>query len=120
MLSQDNYRLNVDQLTEAARSAIIDKNITRQSAKLALQEIVKTGKSFDAIVSTLDLGHLSDENELNKTIDEVINEEKTAVLEVKQNPEAINYLLGMVMKKTKGKAEPETTLKILKEKLSSM
>ncbi|MGI0003646.1 MAG: Asp-tRNA(Asn)/Glu-tRNA(Gln) amidotransferase subunit GatB, partial [Nitrosopumilaceae archaeon] len=69
-------------------------------------------------VSELDLSHVSDEAELSKVIDEVIKEESKAVEEAKQNPETINYLVGKIMKKTKGKADPTLTLNLLKKKIS--
>jgi len=50
-------------------------------------------------------------------LDDVINEETAAVQQAKEKPETINYLVGQVMKKTKGKADPAATLNILKEKL---
>ena len=65
----------------------------------------------------MDLGHVSDESTLTKIIDDVISEETTAVQQAKEKPETINYLVGQVMKKTKGKADPAATLNILKEKL---
>ena len=98
-------------------NAILDNKITRNSSKTALQEIVKTGKQISQIIQELDLGHVSDESTLSKIIDDIINEETEAVQQAKEKPETINYLVGQVMKKTKGKADPVATLNILKEKL---
>jgi aspartyl-tRNA(Asn)/glutamyl-tRNA(Gln) amidotransferase subunit B len=93
--------------------------ITRISAKNALQEIVKTGKTVSEIVSQTGLGKISDEFQLAKIIDEIIRQENTAVKQAKENPQTINYLVGKVMQKTKGKADPTITLNILKEKIES-
>ncbi|SHO46505.1 Aspartyl/glutamyl-tRNA(Asn/Gln) amidotransferase subunit B [Nitrosotalea sinensis] len=99
--------------------AITTNKITRNSGKLALQEMVKTGKSLADVISSLDLGHVSDVGSIEKIIDEVFKEEEKAVAEARQNPATINYLVGKVMRKTKGKADPTTTLEILRKKLSS-
>ncbi|MEO9308438.1 MAG: Asp-tRNA(Asn)/Glu-tRNA(Gln) amidotransferase subunit GatB [Nitrososphaera sp.] len=99
--------------------AITTNKITRNSGKLALQEMVKTGKSLADVISSLDLGHVSDAGSIEKIIDEVFKEEEKAVVEARQNPATINYLVGKVMRKTKGKADPTTTLEILRKKLSS-
>ena len=99
--------------------AIMSNKITRNSGKIALQEIVKTGKSLSEVISSLDLGHVSDERSLEKIIDEVFKEEQKAVSEAKQNDDAVNYLVGKVMRKTKGKADPSTTIEIVRKKLSS-
>ncbi|MCE9617764.1 MAG: Asp-tRNA(Asn)/Glu-tRNA(Gln) amidotransferase subunit GatB [Nitrosarchaeum sp.] len=91
--------------------------ITRTSAKNALYEIVKTGKTLSDIISELDLGNVSDEYELLKIIELVILEEPQAVKQAKSNPQTINYLVGKVMQKTKGKADPKLTLDLLKKKI---
>ncbi len=91
--------------------------ISRNSAKNALYEIVKTGKDLSQVISELDLGNVSDESELLGIIQEVISEEPQAVEEVKSNPQTINYLVGKVMQKTKGKADPKLTLDLLKKQI---
>jgi len=91
--------------------------ISRNSAKNALYEIVKTGKDLSQVISKLDLGNVSDESELLKIIQEVISEEPQAVKEAKSNTQTINYLVGKVMQKTKGKADPKLTLDLLKKQI---
>jgi aspartyl-tRNA(Asn)/glutamyl-tRNA(Gln) amidotransferase subunit B len=91
--------------------------ISRNSAKNALYEIVKTGKNLSEIISELDLGNVSDESELSKIIEEVIVAEPQAVEQAKSNPQTINFLVGKVMQKTKGKADPKLTLDLLKKQL---
>ncbi len=91
--------------------------ISRNSAKNALYEIVKTGKDLSQVISKLDLGNVSDESELSEIIQEVISEEPQAVKAAKSNPQTINYLVGKVMQKTKGKADPKLTLDLLKKQI---
>jgi len=91
--------------------------ISRNSAKNALYEIVKTGKDLSQVISKLDLGNVSDESELLAIIKEVISEESQAVEQAKSNPQTINYLVGKIMQKTKGKADPTLTLDLLKKQL---
>ena len=45
------------------------------------------------------------------------NEEAKAVEDAKLNPEIVNFLVGKVMQKTRGKADPELTLSLLKKSL---
>ncbi len=98
--------------------AIVGNKLTRNSGKAALYEMIKTGRPLAEVVSSLDLGNLSDASSLEKIIDEVFKEEEKAVAEARQNPSTINYLVGKVMRKTKGKADPAITLEILKKRLS--
>ena len=96
---------------------IKSNKITRASAKLALDEIIKNGKSLEQIINDLDLGHVSDKEELSNIITQVLNEEAKAVEDAKLNPEIVNFLVGKVMQKTRGKADPELTLSLLKRSL---
>ncbi len=113
---RDQLKLRPQHLSDLA-DAILNNKITRISAKTAIHEIAKTGKPLSEITSELDLGRVDDESSLLSIIDEVFAEEKQAVEDAKKNIETVNYLVGKVMKKTKGKANPSVTLEIIKKKL---
>lgn len=98
-------------------SALKSNKITRTSAKIALQEIVNTGKDLASVISEQDLGNVSDKSELSGIIDQVISEESRAVEQAKTNPQTINYLVGKVMQKTRGKADPKLTLEMIKKNI---
>ena len=57
--------------------AINSKTITRNSAKVALQEIMKSGKETKIILNELDLGQVSDESEIDSIISQIFEDEKT-------------------------------------------
>ena len=97
--------------------AISKKKITRTSAKNILQNIIKTGNSLNVILEKSDLNQISNRDELDQIITEVLINEKNAADEARTKPETINFLVGKVMQKTKGKADPVITLEILKAKL---
>ena len=113
---REESKITAKHLADLADS-IQSGKISRASAKNALYEIIKTGKDLSQIISELDLGNVSDESELLKIIQEVISEESQAVDEAKSNPQTINYLVGKVMQKTKGKADPKLTLDLLKKQI---
>ena len=97
--------------------SIQSEKISRISAKNALHEILKTGKSVAVVISELDLGAVSNESELSDIIKEVIASEPEAVEQAKSNPQTINYLVGKIMQKTKGKADPKLSLDLLKQQI---
>ena len=113
---REESKLNAIHLKNLADS-IQSGKISRTSAKSALHEIVKTGKELSQIISELDLGNVSDESELSVIIQQVILEESQAVEQTKFNPQTINFLVGKIMQKTKGKADPKLTLDLLKKQL---
>jgi aspartyl-tRNA(Asn)/glutamyl-tRNA(Gln) amidotransferase subunit B len=97
--------------------AIQSGKVSRNSSKNALHEILKSGKDLSTVIRELDLGNVSDESELSGIVTLVISEESQAAEEAKSNPQTINYLVGKVMQKTKGKADPTLTLDILKKQI---
>jgi len=115
---REQLKLTPKHLSDLA-NAIMNNKITRNSSKIALQEIVKTGKPLLEIISNLDLGHVDDESLLSKVIDDIFSEEQKAVAEAKNNPDTINYLVGKVMNKTKGKANPSLALDLIKKRLDA-
>ena len=80
-------------------------------------EIIKNGKPLSQIMEDLNLGHISDESILSDIIAQVLSEEGKAAEDAKQNPEIVNFLVGKVMQRTHGKADPELTLTLLKKNL---
>ena len=98
-------------------SAVNSKTLTRNTSKVALQEIVKSGKSVKELVGEMDLVQVSDSSEIETIIFQVFQEERQAVLDAKERPETVNFLVGKVMQKTKGKADPVKTLELIKSKL---
>ena len=113
---REQSKLEPTHLADLIESIKLNK-ITRTSAKLALEEIVKTGNTLSQIINELDLGNVSDESTLSDIIAQILNDEIKAVENAKQNPEIVNFLVGKVMQKTRGKADPELTLALLKKNL---
>ena len=113
---RDASKLSSSHLSELT-DAIRKKSITRTSAKDILQDMVKTGNSLNTILEKSDLNQISNYEELSKIVSDVLLEETDAANVAKSKPETINFLVGKVMQKTKGKADPTITLEILKKEL---
>jgi aspartyl-tRNA(Asn)/glutamyl-tRNA(Gln) amidotransferase subunit B len=113
---QQNSKITSQHLSDLV-DAINSKAITRNSAKVALQEIIKSGKNTKDVLQELDLGQVSDSSEIDMIISQIFEEEKQAVIDAKERPETVNFLVGKVMQKTKGKADPVKTLELIKSKL---
>jgi aspartyl-tRNA(Asn)/glutamyl-tRNA(Gln) amidotransferase subunit B len=89
-------------------------------AKQVLEESFKTGKSPEEIVKEKGLEQVSNEGELEKVIKKVIKSNPGPVSDYKGGKEnAIQFLVGQVMKETKGKANPKVAEKILREQLGN-
>ena len=97
---------------------LIDTNkISIKQAKDILPKALEEEKDPVKLVSELGITQITDEGELTKIINEVIDENTTQLEAYKVNPKLFDYFIGQTMKKTKGKANPALTAKILKIEL---
>jgi aspartyl-tRNA(Asn)/glutamyl-tRNA(Gln) amidotransferase subunit B len=93
-------------------------SITGTAAKQVWEEMFKTGKPPAEIVASQGLTQISDTAELEKTIDAVLNDNPQAVADFKAGKEtAMKFLLGQLMRLTKGRANPQVAVQLLKKKL---
>ena len=92
--------------------------LSSKLAKTVFEEMVASGKTPDAIVKEKGLEQISDEGALEKIVDETLAENPKSIEDFRAGKDrAIGFLVGQIMKKTKGKANPEMINKMLKEKM---
>ena len=95
-----------------------EEKINNNSAKKIIEEMWNTNKSPKEIIVEQDLEQINDEKILEEIISEVLKTSEKAVNEYKSGKEkALQSIVGKIMGKTKGKANPQLTLQILKEKI---
>lgn len=98
---------------------ILKGTISGKIAKTVFDEMMASGAEPEQIVKEKGLVQISDESAIVKFCEEAIAENPKAVEDYKTgNERALGSLVGVVMKKSKGKANPQLANKILKEKLS--
>ena len=116
---REQSKLEPTHLADLIESIKLNK-ITRTSAKLALEEIVKTGNTLSQIINELDLGNVSDESTLSDIIVQILNDEIKAVENAKQNPEIVNFLVGKVMQKNTWKGRSRINISTIKKKILAL
>jgi aspartyl-tRNA(Asn)/glutamyl-tRNA(Gln) amidotransferase subunit B len=93
--------------------------ISSAGAKAALAEAFTTGQDIDTIVEAKGLRQVSDAGALEAVVDEVIAENPGPVAQFTGGKEgALNALVGQVMKKTKGSANPQVAADLLRRRLA--
>ena len=92
--------------------------ISSSAAQTVLKEMFDTGADPSHIVESKELKQVSDEGELNKIVEDVIKNNQKSVDDYKKGKEnALQYLVGQVMKESKGQANPGVVKNILTELL---
>ncbi|MCU0650856.1 MAG: Asp-tRNA(Asn)/Glu-tRNA(Gln) amidotransferase subunit GatB, partial [Candidatus Omnitrophica bacterium] len=98
-----------------------NQQISNLTGKAVLTEMISTQRSPIAIVSEKNLIQVSDESMIEKEADAVILENPKVALDFKSGKEnAVMFLVGQVMKKTKGKANPKVVKDVLTRRLKDV
>src|SRR5690625_176675 len=99
---------------------IEDGTISSKIAKKVFAELVENGGDPEKIVKDKGLVQISDEGQLREIISEVLDNNEQSVTDYKGGKgKALGFLVGQVMKATKGQANPPMVNKILKEELDN-
>ncbi|RLG88613.1 MAG: Asp-tRNA(Asn)/Glu-tRNA(Gln) amidotransferase GatCAB subunit B [Thermoprotei archaeon] len=61
-----------------------------------------------------------DKELIEKVVDEVFREFRSAVMDALRNPKAVNFLVGQVMRKTRGRADPKLVNEIIRRRLKEL
>jgi len=94
--------------------------LSSKLAKEVLKEMLQTGKEPEVVVEEKGLRQISDEEVIRSLIEEVLKENPKEVERYKAGEEKVfGFLVGQVMKKAKGKANPQLVNKLLREMCSS-
>jgi len=95
---------------------IYKKEISSKIAKMVLSKMFHEGRRADDVIKKEGLSQISDEGEVEKMVRDVIEENKKASDDYKQGKEeALKFLVGKVMAKSKGRANPEDVNNLFKD-----
>ncbi|MCK5766951.1 MAG: Asp-tRNA(Asn)/Glu-tRNA(Gln) amidotransferase GatCAB subunit B, partial [Candidatus Atribacteria bacterium] len=110
--------ISPDDLVEMLK--LIDKGaISGKMAKEVFEKMFKTGESASEIVKTDGITQINNEDELNGFIEKVIKENPKSVKDFNEGKEkALNFLIGQVMRYTRGRAKPDFVFDALKKRLT--
>jgi aspartyl-tRNA(Asn)/glutamyl-tRNA(Gln) amidotransferase subunit B len=92
--------------------------ITDPAGRTILQDMFTSGEEPAAIIERRDLRAIQDDEILGKMAEQVLQEHPKAVERVRQgHAEAIHFLIGQIMKKTKGRADPKKVDQMIRKKM---
>lgn len=97
---------------------IYEKRINSSGGQKVLKHMFEHGGDPTVIMQEQDLEQTSDTGEIEGIVDGIINANPTVVAEYKGGKEkALMFLVGQLMKATKGKVNPEIATDLLKKKI---
>ena len=100
---------------------IEDGTLSNNLAKTVFEEMFTTGNPPKQIVEKAGMVQISDEDSIRPAVEEAINSNHGPVADYLGGKEtAMRFLIGQVMKITRGKANPQLASRLLEEKLESM
>lgn len=95
-------------------SIVKDGKINNNTGKKVLKEVFDTGKDPESIVKEQGLVQISDEGALKEIVAKVLDENQQSIIDYKNGKDrAIGFLVGQIMKASKGKANPQIVNKML-------
>jgi len=126
LLKASNMSINDCPLSPAALANLLDlldkERITGKQAKVVLDEAFVTGEMPEAIVTRKGLKPpISDQRELERIVEEVIANNPKVVNDYRAGKtNALQALVGQIMKQTRGQAKADIVQKLLRAKLDEM
>lgn len=100
---------------------IEDGTISSKIAKKVFAELVENGTDPEEYVKDEGLAQISDEGQLTEIVVKVLEENEQSVKDYKDGKgRALGFLVGQVMKATKGQANPPMVNKLLKEEIDKL
>ncbi len=117
-LDVDDLKIQPTHIVDMIR-LIDDKTISVKIAKTVMKEMLRTGNDPRDIVAASRLTRISDPCALEEVVDEVFRESPEAVRDALVQEKARNHLVGQVMKRTGGRADPATTNQLISRRLAA-
>ncbi|MED4128395.1 MULTISPECIES: Asp-tRNA(Asn)/Glu-tRNA(Gln) amidotransferase subunit GatB [Shouchella] len=98
---------------------ISEGTISSKIAKKVFKELIENGGDAEQIVKDKGLVQISDEGELRKMVTDVLDANEQSIIDYKNGKDrALGFLVGQIMKASKGKANPPMVNKLLVEEMN--
>lgn len=106
----------------AALISLIEKGtISTKIARDVFKEMLETGKEPNQVIEEKGLIQISNVDELKIEVDKIVENNPQSIEDWKNGKDrALGFLVGQVMKATKGKANPQVVNELIREKLSQL
>ena len=123
ILNKKNLIIEDSPITSKQLGELVDNiengKISNRQAKEVLEEMCESGKGALEIIDEKGLSQISDENEIESLVDNVLNSNPENVKKYKNGKDKLfGFFVGEAMKLSKGKANPKIVNELIMKKLS--
>lgn len=95
-----------------------DQTLTSKNLKDILDKVLEQDKSIEEIIKESGIENIKDDTALREIIKTIITNNPESVKDYKEGKDrAIKFLMGQIMKETKGSANPQMAMSLLQEEL---
>lgn len=115
-LEIDKIKITPEELRDLI-TKVENKNISIKQAKEVITKSLEENIAPSTIIKTQNIMQITDEAQLTNIITQILEENPNLVEDYHNGKRVFDYLIGQIMKATKGKANPSISSKILKEQL---
>lgn len=91
--------------------------ISGKQAKEVLEKVLTDKKDPNTIVKEMNISQITNSEEIKKIVKEILTNNPNLVEDYKNGKKVFDYLIGQIMKNTKGRANPVISSNVLKEEL---
>lgn len=124
VLNEESLKISEINLTPRKLAELIKEIekgvISNTAAKKVFDEILETGKEVSDIIKEKGLAQVNDEGEIRKIVEEVLSQNQKSIDDYKNGKtNALGFLVGQVMKASKGKANPQIINKLISDILNN-
>jgi len=122
LLNKDGREITDSPIPPAELAALLTMlnrgDISGKTAKMVFEKMYQTGKSAALIVQEEGLTQISDQDELLRIVDEVLAQHPGPVADYRKGKvQSFTFLVGTVMKASRGKANPRSVNELLQTRL---
>ena len=122
LLNKDGREITDSPIPPAELAALLTMlnrgDISGKTAKMVFEKMYQTGKSAALIVQEEGLTQISDQDELLRIVDEVLAQHPGPVADYRKGKvQSFTFLVGAVMKASRGKANPKSVNELLQTRL---
>jgi len=113
----ENVRISPKHLAEML-SLVDNGTVSGPAAKAVFEEMFRTGKGASEIIEEKKLSQISDAGEIKEVVKQVVANNAGAVADYASGKEqALTFIIGQVMKATRGRANPGMVKEIIMQEL---